>query len=32
MLTMILGTLGMIVAGALGMGLTAYLFQTPWKN
>lgn len=32
MLSMILATLGMIVAGALGMGLTAYLLQTPWKN
>lgn len=32
MLIMLLGTLGMIVAGALGMGLTAYLLQTPWKN
>lgn len=32
MFTMILATVGLIVAGALGMGLTAYLFQTPWKN
>lgn len=32
MLTDILVTVGMIVAGALGMGLTAYLLQTPWKN
>lgn len=32
MFTTILLTAGIILAGALGMGLFAYLLQTPWKS